>query len=128
MRGPEAGVKTRRLIWAIPDSSLMCVGAVQQPLHAESHSQNRRAVADRDWPIYGGQKADDHYSPLAQINRSNVGKLAVAVELRYRREGRWPADESVDRWTNALRLHANAEGHRARRCNRKAAVDASTPA
>jgi glucose dehydrogenase len=33
---------------------------------------------DRDWPVYGGQKADDHYSPLAQINRSNVGKLKVA--------------------------------------------------
>jgi glucose dehydrogenase len=31
-----------------------------------------------DWPVYGGQKADDHYSPLGQINRANVGKLKVA--------------------------------------------------
>lgn len=31
-----------------------------------------------DWPVYGGQKADDHYSPLTQINRGNVSKLRVA--------------------------------------------------
>ena len=31
-----------------------------------------------DWPVYGGQLAGDHYSPLAQINRSNVSKLKVA--------------------------------------------------
>jgi quinoprotein glucose dehydrogenase len=31
-----------------------------------------------DWPIYGGNAEDNHYSPLAQINRSNVGKLEVA--------------------------------------------------
>ena len=30
-----------------------------------------------DWPVYGGQLAGDHYSPLAQINRSNVSKLKV---------------------------------------------------
>ncbi len=32
----------------------------------------------RDWPIYGGDSLDDHYSPLSQINRSNVSKLQVA--------------------------------------------------
>lgn len=31
-----------------------------------------------DWPVYGADSADTHYSPLDQINRSNVGKLAVA--------------------------------------------------
>ncbi len=31
-----------------------------------------------DWPVYGGQLADDHYSPLRQINRDNVGQLKVA--------------------------------------------------
>jgi quinoprotein glucose dehydrogenase len=31
-----------------------------------------------DWPIYGGDSADTHYSPLDQINRSNVNKLQVA--------------------------------------------------
>jgi glucose dehydrogenase len=33
---------------------------------------------DVDWPIYGGQSANDHYSSLTQINRSNVNRLQVA--------------------------------------------------
>ncbi len=31
-----------------------------------------------DWPVYGGQDAGDHYSPLAQIDRKNVSTLTVA--------------------------------------------------
>ena len=31
-----------------------------------------------DWPVYGGQLASDHYSPLTQINRHNVGELRRA--------------------------------------------------
>ncbi len=31
-----------------------------------------------DWPVYGGQPAQNHYSSLAQINRSNVKNLVVA--------------------------------------------------
>ena len=31
-----------------------------------------------DWPTYGGQPANDHYSPLHQINKSNVSKLRIA--------------------------------------------------
>lgn len=31
-----------------------------------------------DWPIYGGTPENNHYSPLAQINRKNVKKLHVA--------------------------------------------------
>ena len=84
-----AAVKTRRLVSAV--LVLVCVGALRQPLHAESHSSDASSQSHdwpirdwpvRDWPIYGGQKADDHYSPLTQINRSNVGKLKVAWSLR----------------------------------------------
>ncbi len=32
----------------------------------------------RDWPVYGGQQSQDHYSSLSQINRSNVTQLKVA--------------------------------------------------
>jgi len=32
----------------------------------------------KQWPVYGGQPAQDHYSPLAQINRTNVQHLQVA--------------------------------------------------
>lgn len=31
----------------------------------------------QDWPVYGGQNAADHYSPLTQINRDNVANLRV---------------------------------------------------
>ena len=31
-----------------------------------------------DWPVYGGQPAGDHYSPLTQINHKNVSQLKVA--------------------------------------------------
>ncbi len=31
-----------------------------------------------DWPVYGGDALDDHYSPLSQINRANVRQLKVA--------------------------------------------------
>src|ERR1035441_6931792 len=33
---------------------------------------------EREWRVYGGNSAGWHYSPLDQINRSNVGKLQVA--------------------------------------------------
>ena len=36
------------------------------------------AKAEREWRTYGGNPAGLHYSPLAQINRSNVRKLRVA--------------------------------------------------
>jgi quinoprotein glucose dehydrogenase len=33
---------------------------------------------NHDWPVWGGQPENMHYSKLAQINRQNVKKLAVA--------------------------------------------------
>ena len=35
-------------------------------------------AAEHDWPAYGGGPAGNRYSPLKQINRSNVSKLHVA--------------------------------------------------
>jgi quinoprotein glucose dehydrogenase len=40
-------------------------------------SKNARAE-QRDWPVYGGSRENDHYSDLAQINRKNVKELTVA--------------------------------------------------
>ena len=34
--------------------------------------------ADRDWPVYLGDKASTHFSTLEQINRNNVQRLQVA--------------------------------------------------
>jgi quinoprotein glucose dehydrogenase len=36
------------------------------------------AVGDDDWPSYGRDPGGSRYSPLAQINRTNVGRLQVA--------------------------------------------------
>jgi quinoprotein glucose dehydrogenase len=40
-----------------------------------------------DWPIYGGQVEGDHYSPLSQINRSNVHRLKAAWKFDAAEEG-----------------------------------------
>lgn len=39
---------------------------------------NGQNAQQPEWPVYGGQAAQDHYSPLTQINRKNVKKLQVA--------------------------------------------------
>src|SRR5438067_425149 len=33
---------------------------------------------NHDWPVYGGAPENQHYSPLGQINKSNVKQLQVA--------------------------------------------------
>ena len=45
---------------------------------------NARSAATQaliDWPVYGGQAADDHYSPFTQIDKKNVAKLRVAWQF-----------------------------------------------
>jgi quinoprotein glucose dehydrogenase len=41
----------------------------------------------RDWPAYGGAPENNHYSTLAQINRSNVKLLSVAWTFDTQEEG-----------------------------------------
>jgi quinoprotein glucose dehydrogenase len=36
------------------------------------------ADTGRDWPVYGGNSASTRYSPLKQIDRSNVARLTIA--------------------------------------------------
>jgi glucose dehydrogenase len=56
-------------------------------------SQNPRPVASpqpkssTDWPRYGGTLENDHYSPLAQVNRENVGRLQLAWQFDTGEEG-----------------------------------------
>lgn len=40
------------------------------------------APADGDWPNYGRTPGGDRHSPLAQIDRANVGKLTLAWEYK----------------------------------------------
>jgi len=41
----------------------------------------------QDWPAYGGAPENNHYSSLAQINRSNVKRLAIAWSFDTQEEG-----------------------------------------
>src|SRR5262245_28305955 len=39
------------------------------------------AAPDADWPSYGGNDAKTRHSPLTQINRGNVSRLALAWQF-----------------------------------------------
>src|SRR6266478_6333402 len=39
--------------------------------------------AQQDWPAYGGNPEGTRYSPLTQINRSNVGQLRDAWQFDW---------------------------------------------
>ncbi len=58
----------------------LCLGTwAALPLaHAPASYAASNSGKTIDWPVYGGQFANDHYSVLAQINRQNVGKLRRA--------------------------------------------------
>jgi quinoprotein glucose dehydrogenase len=43
--------------------------------------------AQQNWPSYGGSPQNNHYSPLAQINRSNVRSLTTAWTFDTQEEG-----------------------------------------
>jgi quinoprotein glucose dehydrogenase len=43
-----------------------------------AHSQSAEPKQSQDWAAYGGDQAKTHYSPLTQINKSNVKQMEVA--------------------------------------------------
>ncbi len=49
----------------------------------------------RDWPTYGRDYAETHYSPLDQINESNVGELTTAWTFDTRTNGNLEATPIV---------------------------------
>jgi quinoprotein glucose dehydrogenase len=57
-------------------ASLLLVGAVCTPLYAAEPTPGGIA----NWPYYGGDAGGSRYSPLTQIDRSNVAELKVAWE------------------------------------------------
>jgi len=56
--------------------------AANTPAQSNEPGQERQ-----DWPAYGGAPENNHYSKLAQINRSNVKRLAVAWSFDTQEEG-----------------------------------------
>ena len=53
----------------------------------KSKSSSDTSADNYDWPVYGGTPDNDHYSPLTNINQSNVKKLAVAWSFDTKEEG-----------------------------------------
>jgi glucose dehydrogenase len=47
-----------------------------------------QSQADRDWPMFNRDLAGTRYSPLKQIDTSNVSKLTKAWQYRFNREGK----------------------------------------
>jgi quinoprotein glucose dehydrogenase len=47
-------------------------------LSCHSSNEERNDSVGNDWPVYGGNNFGNRYSPLKQINRSNVRQLKVA--------------------------------------------------
>ncbi len=68
------------LIAAMTLSSLSLVAQAPQESRALTQQQ-------QDWPAFGGAPENDHYSKLAQINRSNVKRLAVSWSFDTQEEG-----------------------------------------
>ncbi len=48
------------------------------PSSATSEAAPNSTPEQRDWPVYGGDPGNQHYSPLTQINRANVKRLETA--------------------------------------------------
>src|SRR6185437_14639942 len=77
-RSREADVRLRFLLIA---AGVGVCGVVlgQQPAgSAKTHATTTSmgpAAAQGDWPMYGHDFSSQRYSPLAQINTENVGKL-----------------------------------------------------
>jgi|CZKD01.1.fsa_nt_gi quinoprotein glucose dehydrogenase len=64
-------------------SVMATAGAEPVPAQAKSAEKNSRY----DWAVYGGTPENNHFSPLKQINRSNVKQLTVAWTFDTEEEG-----------------------------------------
>lgn len=62
-------------------AATLVIGATFSPYAGLAQSASKytsASSATSDWPAYGGQLTNQHYSSLTQINRSNVKRLKVA--------------------------------------------------
>ena len=54
----------------------LCIGILGVLLR--TLSQSAEPKLPQDWQVYGGNTENTHYSPLTQINKSNVKRLEIA--------------------------------------------------
>jgi len=95
---PEPGGNLGRrfaVIDAIPLSLLLLAASATSlfrspPISAQENSPHPNSPAPKscdDWPRYGGNPENNHFSPLTQIDRTNVTKLQVAWTYDTGEEG-----------------------------------------
>jgi len=81
-------VKTLAICASVLVPSLIVTAAGLIARAANTPTQGREPGQEhQDWPAYGSAPANNHYSNLAQINRSNVKRLAVAWSFDTQEEG-----------------------------------------
>jgi quinoprotein glucose dehydrogenase len=82
-------MKYRWLTGVLPLTVALVVASICGPVGAQQQSKSslEDPRENYDWPVYGGAPENNHYSSLAQINQSNVTKLAVAWSFDTREEG-----------------------------------------
>src|ERR1700730_19154354 len=61
----------------VPSLIVTTAGLIARAANTKAQS-NEPGQEHQDWPAYGGAPENNHYSKLAQINRSTVKRLAVA--------------------------------------------------
>ena len=59
--------------WLLPAALVLITASIGLP-----QASKKTPEASHEWQVYGGNPEGTRYSPLAQINRSNVGRLKVA--------------------------------------------------
>ncbi len=70
----------------IPSLIVTTTGLIARAANTPAQS-NEPGQEHQDWPTYGGAPENNHYSKLAQIDRSNVKRLAVAWSFDTQEEG-----------------------------------------
>ena len=70
----------------VPSLIVTTAGLIARAANAPPQS-DVSGQEQQDWPDYGGAPENNHYSKLAQINSSNVKRLAVAWSFDTREQG-----------------------------------------
>ena len=67
--------------------AVFCVSGGILFLPAVASNRGASLAEAHDWPVWGGGPENNHYSPLVQINRTNVKQLQVAWSFDTGEEG-----------------------------------------
>ncbi len=66
-----------KIRWTLSVLSFLLLGGCANPNEDQASFSMQPG---NNWPVYGGNKEGNHYSPLTQINRDNVNNLKIVWE------------------------------------------------